>query len=158
VRDQVLALLPKVPMLVFGSDKAPRPVDARMRLIWDKGPALGMGALDIPWKPSAEEIYVIGKGFVGRRDEGAVIYHPPVQSLARNGRTHPNEKPVGLLRHLMKKLPEGPIGDPFMGTGSCGVAAVLSGRSFVGIEIEPAFFEIAVKRVREAVIDAWCRE
>ena len=128
IRDQVLKLLPEVPKLVFGSDKTPRPTGTRMRLIWDKGPALGMGALDLPWKPSTEEIYVLGKGFVGSRDQGAVIYCPPVQSMACNGRRHPNEKPVALLSKLMLKLPNGIVGDPFMGSGSTGEAAVRAGR------------------------------
>ena len=41
--------------------------------------------------------------------------------------------------------------DPFMGSGSTGVAAVLEGRAFVGIEIDPAYVEIAVRRIRAAV-------
>lgn len=150
VRDAVLRGLPAIPMLVFGSEKAPRPPGTRMRLIWDKGPALGMGALDLPWKPSTEEIYVIGRGFVGPRDEGSVVYHPPVQSMARNGRRHPNEKPVGLLRHLMRKLPPGALGDPFMGSGSCAEAALRAGRRFIGCEIDETYFERARARV-EAV-------
>ncbi|MBS7811173.1 DNA-methyltransferase [Roseococcus pinisoli] len=149
VRDQVLRGLPDVPMLVFGSDKAPRPPGTRARLIWDKGAALGMGALDIPWKPSTEEIYVLGKGFVGSRDEGAVIYHPPVQSMASNGRLHPNEKPVALLQRLLRKLPNGPVGDPFMGSGSTGEAAVSAGREFIGCEIDPRYFGVALRRLTE---------
>ena len=147
LRDEALQAMPRVPTLVFGSDRAPRPKGVRMRLIWDKGPALGMGALDLPWKPSTEEIYVIGHGFVGRRDEGAVIYCPPVQSMACNGRLHPNEKPIALLQRLMAKLPDDCIGDPFMGSGSTGVAAVREGRSFVGCEIEPRYFETALRRI-----------
>ena len=150
VRDAVLAGLPVVPMLVFGSDKAPRPFGVRMRLIWDKGPALGMGALDLPWKPSVEEIYVIGRGFVGARDEGAVIYHPPVQSMAKNGRVHPNEKPVRLLQHLLRKMPMGTLGDPFMGSGSTAIAALRTGRAFVGAELDPAYFDIACRRIEDA--------
>lgn len=150
LRDEVLAAMPAVPTLVFGSEKAPRPQGTRMRLIWDKGPALGMGALDIPWKPSTEEIYVIGKGFMGARDEGAVIYHPPVQSMACNGRQHPNEKPVGLLQRLMRKLPPGMIGDPFMGSGSTGEAALKAGRGFIGCEVDPRYFDIACRRIEAA--------
>ena len=150
LRDEVLAAMPAVPTLVFGSWKAPRPAATRARLIWDKGPALGMGALDIPWKPSTEEIYVLGRGFVGARDEGAVIYHPPVQSMASNGRLHPNEKPVGLLQRLMRKLPPGCIGDPFMGSASAGHAAVTAGRRFVGCEEDPRYFDIACRRIEAA--------
>lgn len=150
LRDFMLDALNGRPMLAFGSWKAPRPQGTRAVLIWDKGPALGMGALDIPWKPSAEEIYVLGKGFVGTRDEGAVVYCPPVQSMAKNGREHPNEKPVALLRRLLQKLPAGKVGDPFMGSGSSGVAAVLEGRPFIGFEIDPRYFEIACRRVEDA--------
>lgn len=152
-RDEVLhglILRRARPMLVFGSDKAQRPVGTRMRLVWDKGPALGMGALDLPWKPSAEEIYVIGRGFVGARDEGAVIYCPPVQSMACNGRQHPNEKPVALLHRLMRKLPDGAVGDPFMGSGSTGVASVKVRRRFIGCEIDPRYFDIACRRIEQA--------
>lgn len=148
-RDAVLQELSGFPALVFGSRRVPQPVGTRTTLIWDKGPALGMGALDLPWKPSYEEIYVIGKGFHGNRD-GAVIYHPPVQSMAKNGREHPNEKPVGLLAKLLDKCPPGLVCDPFMGSGSTGVACVAAGREFVGVEIEPRYFDIACRRIEDA--------
>ena len=148
VRDHVLSLLDRtVPTLVFGSRKRTPPPGTKMVLTWDKGPALGMGDLSLPWKPSSEEIYVLGSGFVGKRDESNVIYHPPVQSMAKNGRLHPNEKPVGLLAKLMRKLPAGCVLDPFMGSASCGEACVKVGRPFIGVEDDPAYFEIAVKRL-----------
>jgi hypothetical protein len=150
VRDDVLRALEGVPMLVFGSRRAPAPAATKMYLTWDKGPALGMGDLSLPWKPTTEEIYVLGRGFVGARDKGAVIYHPPVQSMAANGRLHPNEKPVGLLRLLLQSLPTGLICDPFMGSGSTGVACALEARAFVGCEINPAYFDIACRRIEEA--------
>lgn len=142
---------PQKPALIFGSWKAERPDRTRTVLIWDKGPALGMGALDLPWKPSYEEIYVIGKGFRGRRD-GAVIYCPPVQSMAKNGRVHPNEKPVKLLRMLIEKCPDGVILDPFMGSGTTLRAAKDLGRKAIGIEIEERYCEIAVKRLSQQVL------
>ena len=152
VRNEALQLCRNLcsPMLVFGSHKASPPEGTRHTLIWDKGPALGMGALDLPWKPSIEEIYVLGKGFVGKRDEGSVIYCPPVQSMAKNGRKHPNEKPIPLLRRLIKKCPPGTILDPFMGSGAVGEAALLEKRQFIGIEIELQYFEIAKKRIEYA--------
>ena len=153
VRDEALGecdLLGRPPMLVFGSRKRPEPADTKMVLIWDKGPALGMGDLSLPWKPTTEEIYVLNNGWVGARDKGAVVYHPPVQSMAKNGRQHPNEKPVGLLRKLLQSFPDGLILDPFMGSGSTGVASVLEGRDFIGCEIDPAYFDIACKRIEDA--------
>ncbi len=149
-RDEALAMV-DCPALVFGTRKKPAPIGTRMVLTWDKGPALGMGALDLPWKPTTEEIYVLGEGFVGGRNWGAVIYHPPVQSMAKNGRLHPNEKPVGLLERLLRWLPAGLVCDPFMGSGSTGAAAVKAGRPFVGIEIEPAYFAVACERLQQIV-------
>jgi hypothetical protein len=151
VRDAALAMLPDVPTLVFGSWRAPRPAGTRQVLVWDKGGALGMGALDIPWKPDHEEIYVIGKGWAGRRDCGSVVQHPPVQSMAKNGRLHPNEKPVGLIVKLLRKFPPGPILDPFCGSGAVGEACLLSGRGFVGIEKEARWVAVARRRIADAV-------
>lgn len=153
VRDEVLEMIGDCPALVFGSDKVAKPKRTRMKLIWDKGPALGMGALDLPWKPTAEEIYVIGKGFVGGRNWGSVIYHHPTQAMAKNGRLHPNEKPVGLLERLLRWCPAGLILDPFMGSGSTGEAALKARRGFIGIEIEPAYFDVACKR-----LDRFCSQ
>ena len=140
------------PAIVFGSCKAPLPEHCRQVLIWDKGPALGMGALDIPWKPSYEEIYIIGYGWVGKRDEGSVLYCPPVQSMAKNGRVHPNEKPLPLLARLLAKAPQGTILDPFMGSGTTLRAAKDLGRKCIGIEIEEKYCEIAVKRLAQEVL------
>lgn len=148
-RDDAIFALSGRPMLVFGSWRAARPEETRAILIWDKGPALGMGALDIPWKPSFEEIYVLGKGFVGARDQGAVIYCPPVQSMAKNGRVHPNQKPVDLLGRLLAKMPQGCVADPFMGSGSTAIAAMKAGRPFIGCEVDEKYFDIACSRVRE---------
>ncbi len=149
-RDRICALSDLFPMLVFGTWKVPRPAATRQVLIWDKGGALGMGALDIPWKPDHEEIYVLGKGFIGRRDCGSVLYCPPVQSMAKNGRQHPNEKPVGLMQMLIRKMP-GVILDPFMGSGSTLVACQRLGRPSIGIEVSERHFETACRRVAEAV-------
>ena len=140
-----------VPRLVFGTWRAPRPEDTKMVLIWDKGGALGMGDLSLPWKPDHEEIYVLGLGkrFVGTRDCGSVIRHPPVQSMAKNGRVHPTEKPVGLMLQLLRKT-AGLVLDPFMGSGTTGVACMNLGRKFIGIEIEPKYFDIACERITNA--------
>jgi len=137
------------PLLAFGTWKRPRPADTKIVLVWDKGGALGMGDLSIPWKCDHEEIYVLGKGFIGRRDSGSVIRCPPVQSMAKNGRSHPNEKPVELMMRLCAKVP-GLILDPCMGSGSTGVAAMKLGRKFIGCEVVPEYFEIACERIAAA--------
>lgn len=148
-RDLVLSWSGERPTLCFGTWKILRPAGTRMILIWDKGGALGMGDLRLPWKPDHEEIYVLGGGFVGARDCGSVIRCSPVQSMAKNGRVHPTEKPVQLMVNLVKKVP-GIILDPFMGSGTTGVACVKLGRKFIGIEMEPRYFDISCRRIEQA--------
>jgi DNA modification methylase len=66
---------------------------------------------------------------------------------------HPCPKPLGFMRWLVNRvsLPKETILDPFMGSGTTGVAAVKLGRRFIGIEIEPKYFEIACWRISEAL-------
>ncbi|MFN3675312.1 MAG: DNA methyltransferase [Sphingomonas pseudosanguinis] len=150
VRNQVLQLVGDVPTLCFGKWSKESPPGTRMVLIWDKGGALGMGDLRLPWKPDHEEIYVLGdpNRFAGRRDCGSVIYCPPIQSMAKNGRRHPNEKPVALLCKLIDKLPLGAVIDPFMGSGSTLEAAMRLGRPSIGIESDPIYFGRACERIK----------
>lgn len=65
---------------------------------------------------------------------------------------HPTEKPVSLMRHYIEMSSQRGqmVLDPFMGSGTTGVAAIQAGRTFIGIEKNEKFFNIAVQRVREA--------
>ena len=65
---------------------------------------------------------------------------------------HPTQKPVDLIiTWILNSSEEGDtILDPFMGSGTTGVACVQTGRNFIGIEIEPKYYEIAEKRIAEA--------
>ena len=110
-----------------------------------------MGDLSLPWKPSHEEIYVLGSGFSGPRTSD-VLRYPPVQSMAANGRLHPLEKPVGLLRMLLAKCPSGTVIDPFMGSGPTLIAAKDAGRRAVGIEIDEHYCEIAAQRLSQQTL------
>jgi DNA modification methylase len=62
---------------------------------------------------------------------------------------HPTEKPVRLMQEVIGWT-IGAVLDPFMGSGTTGVACVKEGRAFIGIEMDPDYFDIAVKRIREA--------
>jgi len=62
---------------------------------------------------------------------------------------HPTQKPELLMRHLLGTDPQLVL-DPFMGSGTTGVACVQTGRKFIGIEIDPGYFEIAKKRIAQA--------
>jgi site-specific DNA-methyltransferase (adenine-specific) len=59
---------------------------------------------------------------------------------------HPTEKPIGLMERFCAWT-EGLILDPFMGSGTTGVAAVKMGRNFIGIEREQKYFDIACERI-----------
>jgi site-specific DNA-methyltransferase (adenine-specific)/modification methylase len=66
---------------------------------------------------------------------------------------HPTQKPLGVMKWCIEQLPEPNriILDPFCGSGTTGVAAVKLGRRFVGIEIEPRYYEIALRRIEQAL-------
>ena len=65
---------------------------------------------------------------------------------------HPTQKPVRVMTWAIEQLPADAqtILDPFMGSGTTGVAAIKLGRKFIGIEIEPKYFDIACRRIEEA--------
>lgn len=73
------------------------------------------------------------------------------QAGAGEKRFHPTQKPVALMKWCLGFLPDaGTILDPFMGSGTTGVAAVQMGRTFIGVEREPKYFEIARRRIEDA--------
>ena len=66
-------------------------------------------------------------------------------------REHVTQKPIEVMAWLMGIVPrEGAVLDPFCGSGSTGVAAISSGRSFIGCEIEPGYLDIAARRLAQA--------
>lgn len=67
-------------------------------------------------------------------------------------REHPTQKPVDVMKWCIEHLPEPSrrILDPFMGSGTTGVACVKLGRQFIGIEREPKYFDISCKRIEAA--------
>lgn len=97
----------------------------------------------------------------GRQYEVALFYAGPEHSFPRkrptdvikcprtNNDFHPTEKPVGLMRAVIEWT-AGTVVDPFMGSGTTGVAAVQIGRRFIGIERDERHFETACKRIADA--------
>ena len=74
-----------------------------------------------------------------------------MQSPTTKERVHQTEKPVELIKKLSEVTRVGTtILDPFMGSGTTGVACVQTGRNFIGIEIDPTSYAIAEKRIAEA--------
>ena len=107
---------------------------SRCWLIWDKANAVPtMADCELAWtnidKPAKRF-----RGLVGRVEHG-----------------HPTEKPLALMRWTINHVGDArTILDPFMGSGTTGVAAVQMHRKFIGIEREPKYFDIACKRIEDA--------
>ena len=73
-------------------------------------------------------------------------------NVPTNKRSHQTEKPVALMRELLEIVPVGStVLDPFMGSGSTGVACVETGRDFVGIELNAEYFKTAQQRIGAAL-------
>jgi site-specific DNA-methyltransferase (adenine-specific) len=129
-------------VILWGFNHFPYGLPAGTALIWLKrnDDALGsfLSDAEVAWKKG-------GRGTYAFKD------------LSNNGivqeRAHPTQKPVPLMRWCIQqaKVPDsGTILDPYMGSGSTGVAAVQMRHPFVGIEMEPKYFDIACRRIEEA--------
>lgn len=155
-RDQVLDIWGDKPALVFGTWKRPRPDNVRALITWCKGTSPGMGDLRLPFGTSTEEIYVLGDGWTGERTAKRMANWIVTREQLSGGRGlvarvgHPTPKPIELMAPLIDRCPPGVIADPFAGSGSTLVAAVLAGRRCIGIELDPGYAAIAAKRVAEA--------
>lgn len=88
---------------------------------------------------------------VGREDGSAGVQSPRAGAGRTTGskNPHPTVKPVALMRWLVRLVtpPGGRVLDPFMGSGSTGVATALEGFRFTGIELDPQFFAVASERI-----------
>jgi site-specific DNA-methyltransferase (adenine-specific) len=116
-------------------------------LVWAKT-HFGMGSY---WRNQHENIVFASNGMPAEmldRGMGSVL---TASNVSPTTRVHPTEKPVDLLARLIKAVPGDDVFDPFMGSGSTGVAAIRAGRRFIGCEINPDHFAVACKRIGEAV-------
>lgn len=79
----------------------------------------------------------------------------PAQSEKNRGlggkNPHPTVKPIKMMKKLLERLPRGArVLDPFLGSGTTGVAAILTGKSFIGVELSEEYASIAKKRITHA--------
>ena len=99
-------------------------------------------------KNQAEYIAWATKGTFLKREKD--VYLPGVfkYTTMTNGKVHITQKPIGLMRDLVELCyPDGVIFDPFMGSGTTGLAALESGRSFIGCESVDHYFDVAKNRL-----------
>ena len=118
-------------------------------LIWDKGNKI-MGQY---YMSQFEYIMFFrkGKGIkINHCGTSDILSYPNIKTKDENGNNlHDTEKNVDLMEVLVNNSSkEGEIVlDPFMGIGSTGIAAVRNSREFIGIELDPKYYDIAVQRI-----------
>lgn len=78
-----------------------------------------------------------------------------VKPISGKNKLHPVQKPLELINQIMElSSKEGDtVLDPFMGSGTTGVACINTGRKFIGIELDNNYFDIANKRIKDAIIN-----
>ena len=78
--------------------------------------------------------------------------HHAVWHFNKHSGEHPTQKPLGLLEKWLDQFTDRGecVLDPFMGSGTTGVACMNLGRRFIGIEREPKYFDIACRRIEDA--------
>lgn len=81
-------------------------------------------------------------------------FYSPETAIPRSGpeRDHPCPRPLDMMRYIISRFcpPASVVLDPFMGSGTTGVACISTGRKFIGIEKEPKYFDIACRRLDQA--------
>jgi DNA modification methylase len=106
-------------------------------LVWDKGQRnFSLADAEFAWssQQKAARIFNYGRG-----------------AARLDGKQHPTQKPLALMKWCLGFIHAYcSVLDPFMGSGTTGVACMQLGRKFIGIEIEPKYFEIACERIENA--------
>jgi len=119
--------------IIWGGNYFPLP-PCRCFLIWDKdNEGRDFADVEMAWT---------------NLDSVARIYRKRPQNMD-GGKVHPTQKPDSLMQWCVAKT-TGAVLDPFMGSGTTGVACANLGRKFIGIEIEPKYFDIACERIAAA--------
>jgi site-specific DNA-methyltransferase (adenine-specific) len=133
------------------------PLDFKQMIVWDKGP-IGMGwhyrrsyetvlvgqkrGAACKWYDASDKIEnIIRPGYLG------------IRKIIPQADEHPTPKPPELARHFIRlhTQPGDIVLDPFNGAGSTGLAAVAEHRRYIGIEIDPVWFDLACTRIAGAI-------
>ena len=118
----------------------------RAEIVWAKDCHVGPPC---PVAMRDERIWLFSaEGITGARFETSVWDVPIIPTW--EFKHHKNEKPVPLMSRLLAFLDPAIVCDPFMGSGTTGVAAVRQGRQFIGIEQDAAHFATACRRIEDA--------
>lgn len=142
-------------VLLWGAHKFADRLPPGCWLIWDKcAPPRDQGDGECAWLNSDKPLRIKRHLWNGMATEQGTEEAARVPGTsAQLPRVHPTQKPVALMRWCIEQAkvpPGGVILDPYMGSGSTGVAAVQMRHPFIGIEIEERYFNVACRRIEEA--------
>jgi DNA modification methylase len=106
-------------------------------LVWDKGQRnFSLADGEFAWS--------------SQQKAARIFNYPRIKAMA-DGKEHPTQKPIALMAWCLGFVKDArTILDPFMGSGTTGVACAKAGRTFIGIEREPTYFDIACRRIEQA--------
>jgi len=133
-----------------GNHFASRLPDARCWLVWDKREGTtsdNQADCEMAWTNlpgPARLLRHLWRGMIRRGEENSTSH----------ARQHPTQKPVALMEWCIAQCnlaPNSVICDPFMGSGTTGIAAIRNGHRFIGFEIDKTHFETACRRVEQAL-------
>ncbi len=106
-------------------------------LAWDKGQRnFSLADMELAWtsQQKAVRVFTYARG-----------------KAVQDGKEHPTQKPVALMDWCLGFVKDAKtILDPFSGSGTTGVSCVKAGRSFIGVEIDEGYFDIACRRIQDA--------
>ena len=113
-------------------------------LVWDKQNSTnGYADCELAWTNLPQAVRRYSYRWAGMLQQYMGVH--------KENRYHPTQKPIALMQWCLEFFPTArTILDPFMGSGTTGVACVQLGRQFIGIEIEPKYFDIACQRIEDA--------
>lgn len=130
------SLFGSVPSIVWGGNYIGLP-PSRCWLVWYKRDAVRtMADCELAWT---------------NIDANAKVFDWTIAATNAERVGHPTQKPVELMKWCLGFVPNArSVLDLFMGSGTTGVACAKAGRSFIGIEREPSYFDIACRRIEAA--------
>lgn len=107
-------------------------------LAWDKVQKFSSGDFELAWTTNegATRIFRMSR----------IDAHQNIGEV----KEHPTQKPVPLMTWCLSFMPAGTVLDPFMGSGSTGVACMGLGREFIGVEQDARYYDIACRRIEDA--------
>ena len=126
--------------IIFGGNHMELP-PATCWLIWDKENSGDFADAEMAWTNLPKAVRLI-----------RYMWNGMIRRERDVEREHPTQKPIEVMRWCISHLPDDveTICDPFMGSGTTGVAAITLGKKFIGIEIDKRYFDVACRRIEEA--------